>query len=98
MSAAGVGQASPAVQRGRVATIGPRGMIPNPGAYSDESNCVHEATIACFATSGSSARATTMPACMIAPTSRCESGSTAASSRRPDYAAMPSTNLTVPKA
>ena len=40
--------------------------------------------IAFFAASGSSDRATTMPACMIAPSSRCVSGSIAEGSIRPD--------------
>ena len=37
-----------------------------------------EAVMVRFASAGSSARATTMPACMIAPRRRCASGSTAA--------------------
>ena len=43
--------------------------------------------MAFFAVSGSSDRATTMPACMMAPRSRCVSGSTVAGSIRPVSAA-----------
>ena len=50
-----------------------------------------------LAASGSSARATTMPACMMAPRRRCESGSTVDGATRPMSAATVSTALIVPK-
>ena len=51
------------------------------------------AAIAFFAATGSSARATTMPACMMAPSRRCDSGSTARllnpAGRPPPWSARP---------
>ena len=91
------GPAGPPAGLGAARVRGESERAEGRGAQSDETSRAKDSAIACWPPPGSSARATTMPACMMAPRRRCASGSTAVSSIRPSCAASSSTALMVPK-